>query len=247
MPPRSDRLFIRYELLFTTPFHMGTGLRRGLVHRAVSRDRDGSLFIPGSTIKGNARERSEQIARLFGLETREPHVEGADLTGFSASVQIVDTIFGSRTHPGSLWFDDAPLCEEDQALFEAPSPDLMTRYREFQVEPRTRVSMSRLTGTTRHGQLFASEYGLAGLRFHGLISGVLNGASLPDERANASYTLLLLLAGILAVDRLGSNRSAGAGGCYTTILELRVNGQEQSVESLLDYIPDLEYYALAGT
>lgn len=247
MPPRADRLFIRYEMFFTTPFHMGTGLRRGLVHRAVSRDRDGSLFIPGSTVKGNARERSEQIARLFGLETREPHVEGADLTGFSSSIQIVDTIFGSRTYPGTLWFDDAQLCEEDQALFEAPSPDLSTRYSEFQVEPRTRVSMSRLTGTARSGQLFASEYGIAGLRFHGLIRGVLNGAPLPDERANASYTLLLLLAGLLSVDRLGSNRSAGAGGCHTAILELRVNSQEQSVESLLGYISDLEYYALAGS
>jgi len=247
MPPRADRLFIRYELFFTTPFHMGTGLRRGLVHRAVSRDRDGALFIPGSTIKGNARERSEQIARLFGLETREPHVEGAGLSSFSPSIQIVDTIFGSRTYPGTLWFDDAPLCEDDRSLFEAPSPDLAARYSEFQVEPRMRVSMSRLTGAARSGQLFASEYGLAGLRFHGLIRGVLSGVPLPDERSNASYTLLLLLAGLLAIDRLGSNRSAGAGGCHTAILELRVNGREQSIESLLDYIPDLEYYALADS
>lgn len=245
MPPRADRLLIRYELLFTTPFHMGTGLRRGLVHRSVSRDRDGYLFIPGSTIKGNARERGEQIARLFGLETREPHVEGADLTGYSPSVQIVDTIFGSRTRPGTLWFDDAALCEDDQTLFGAPTPDLEARFREFQVEPRTRVSMSRLTGAARSGQLFASEYGLAGLRFHGLIRGVLTGASLSDDAANASYSLLLLLSGLLAVDRLGSNRSAGAGSCRTSILELKVNGLERSVETLLDYIPELEYYALA--
>jgi CRISPR/Cas system CSM-associated protein Csm3 (group 7 of RAMP superfamily) len=246
MPPRVDRLHIQYELLFTTPFHMGTGLRRGLVHRAVSRNREGFLFIPGSTIKGNARERSEQIARLFDLETREPHVEGANLAGFSQSIQIVDTVFGSRTYPGTLWFDDASLCEEDQALFETPSQGMTARYREFQVEPRTRVSMSRLTGSSRSGQLFTSEYGLAGLRFHGLIRGVLSGFPLSDERANASYTLLLLLMGLLAIDRLGSNRSAGAGSCQTSILELRVNGQEQSVDSLLDYIPEIEYYALAG-
>lgn len=244
MSLRRDIIAIRYDLAFLAPFHVGSGYRRGMAHRSVLRDADGLLFVPGSAVKGNARERSEQIARMFGLNAAEPHGEGADPSRFFGSREIVDTIYGSRLRPGTLWFDDALMHEEDALLFESPGAQAAAKYREFQVERRTRVSMSRLTGTARSAHLFSSEYGIPGLRFRGRVRGVLEGNSLPDEQANATYELLLLLAGLLAVDRLGSNRSAGAGSCQISLTELRVNNTERQAEKIFDSFGDLEYYAL---
>jgi CRISPR/Cas system CMR subunit Cmr4 (Cas7 group RAMP superfamily) len=52
MAPVNDRIHITYTLTFTTPFHCGTGLRSGLIDRTVVRDKDGYLYVPGSTITG---------------------------------------------------------------------------------------------------------------------------------------------------------------------------------------------------
>ena len=60
-----DFINIAYQIQFETPFHLGTGLRRGLLDRSVCRDVNGYLYIPGSTLKGVLREKCEQIARVF--------------------------------------------------------------------------------------------------------------------------------------------------------------------------------------
>lgn len=244
MTLRRDQISLHYELTFLSPFHIGSGHRRGTAQRAVSRDAEGLLFVPGSAIKGIARERSEQIARLFGLAAAEPHGEGAEPSRFFDPGEIVDSIYGSRLRPGTLWFDDALMHEDDAQLFDAPGAHAAAKYREFQVERRTRVGMSRLTGAARAGHLFSSEYGMAGLRFRGRVRGALGGHPLPDGQADATYELLLLLAGLLAIDRVGSNRSAGAGGCQISLREFRVNGVERQADKLFDYFGDLEYYAL---
>ena len=49
---RVDRIQLFYNLTFQTPFHCGTGLRSGLIDRAIVRDREGYLYVPGSSIKG---------------------------------------------------------------------------------------------------------------------------------------------------------------------------------------------------
>ena len=60
---------------FETPFHLGTGLRRGLLDRSVCRDANDYLYIPGSTLKGVLREKCEQLARIFELPVVSPHNE----------------------------------------------------------------------------------------------------------------------------------------------------------------------------
>ncbi len=62
---RTDRIQISYALEFSAPFHCGTGVRRGLIDRSVTRDGGRYLYVPGSTIKGVVRELCEQLARFY--------------------------------------------------------------------------------------------------------------------------------------------------------------------------------------
>ncbi len=62
---QTDRLWIAYDLTFATPFHFGTGIRKGLVDRTLIRDDDDLLYVPGSTLKGVLRERCEQLTCFY--------------------------------------------------------------------------------------------------------------------------------------------------------------------------------------
>jgi CRISPR/Cas system CSM-associated protein Csm3 (group 7 of RAMP superfamily) len=226
-------------------FHFGTGLRNGLVHRAVARDAEDFLYVPGSTLKGALRDRCAQLARLFDMQVASPHT-GA-IAEANSDANIVARIFGTRFRPGHIYFDDAQLVEEDRELFRTDSRELQDRFRARQTEKRTQVSLSRLTRTARPGLLYSSEYGIRNLRFEGSIVGVLDGAPLYDL-SPGTYPLLLLVAGLLSLDHLGGNRSAGAGriSCEISDQQVQVNQQPLSVAALLDELPYLEeeFYAL---
>ncbi len=243
---RNDRTCIDYRLSFRAPFHVGTGLRRGLVHRAVARDPHGFLFVPGSSVKGVARERCEEIARLFDLAAREPHAEAADLSDFGLGLGVVEDVFGARTRPGTLFFEDAHLISEDRQMFECREAGtaVQGQYREYQVASRTRVQISRLTGAARSGHLFSSEYGLNGMSFDGTVRGVLPGMPL-ESAPDLSYQLVLLVAGLLAVEMLGGERSTGAGRCQFDIRQISMNGVACTKERIVESLDDLEYYDLA--
>lgn len=237
----SEHILLDYSIHFTAPFHLGTGLRRGLVHRSVARDASGYLYVPGSTLKGVLRERCEQFCNLFGLRSREPHVEAASLDELTQQPILVDEIFGSRSRPGTLYFDDACLDAEGRALFDPAEKTDLARYRESQVEPRTRVAMSRRTGSAMPHHLFSSEYGLAQLSFEGRISGILNSPALP-EPATCTYGLVMLVAVLLSVESLGSDRSCGAGACTVELRHVRVNRTPREIPPILDGLEYLEYY-----
>src|SRR5205807_82664 len=129
---------------------------------------EGYLLVPGSTLKGIVRERCEQIAHLFGLPTRSPHDEtSAALVAYRQKSELISNLFGSRTQPGTLFFDDALLTTDCREFFNHDSDVLKAKYRAWQAETRTQVCLSRSTRTARSGQLFTSEYGSAGLTFEG--------------------------------------------------------------------------------
>lgn len=235
-----DFIHIDYRIQFDTPFHLGTGLRRGLLDRSVCRDANDYLYIPGSTLKGVLREKCEQLARLFDLHAVSPHNDYTAMVAyFSDDTDIVDRIFGSRYKQGELYFDNATLIAEDQKLFD--SQQTSKRYIHLQTETRTQTSISRVLGTVREEALFQSEFGIKTLCFEGEIYGHLKGFHIDDED-RWSYSLLLLVAGICANDLIGANKSTGMGRYGCQILALKVNDVSIEVANLLASLPALEYY-----
>lgn len=239
---RTERITIEYRLTFESSFHLGSGMRAGLVDRLVVRDGAGFLYVPGSTIKGVLRERCEQLAALFNLQVTSPHVE-AWREADRDDPDIVARIFGTRFSPGSLYFDDARMIEEDRALFEAESEDQRDQFRAWQVERRTQVSLSRRTRTAQHGMLYTSEYGIRDLRFEGQIAGLLTGFA-PGGWDQGTYSLVLLLAGLTSVEHIGGSTSTGAGKVAPEITACLVDEEAVALSDLLNGVADLEYYWL---
>jgi len=241
---RTEHISIVYQLTFAGAFHFGTGLRGGLIHRLVARDAEDFLYVPGSTVKGVLRDRCEQLARLFGLETFSPHTQ--DWAETRSDAGIVARIFGSRFRPGQLYFDDAPMIDDDKNLFRTENRAQEAKFKAWQTEQRTQVSMSRLTRTAQQGMLYTSEYGVRALRFAGRITGILEGTPLPDSDLG-TFSLLLLVAGLLSINRLGGNKSTGAGevSCEIHNQQVKVDRQALPLTTLLDQLPYLEqeFYA----
>jgi CRISPR/Cas system CSM-associated protein Csm3 (group 7 of RAMP superfamily) len=271
--PMADLVQLTYRLTFTTLFHCGTGVRTGLIDRSVIRDHAGYLYIPGSTFKGNVRERCEQLARLFDPTSGQP---GAQPWGRIASPHdreqalhglgpenpsMVTRIFGSQAIPGRLFFDDASLSSEEKARYvrqlqEEETPDRRASRRDYtalQVNAYTQVRLDRRTRTAVPGALYSSEFGTGGLAFTGSIQGWLacrpiEAVGLQDKsHANdmPTYSLLLLLAGLQMVERLGGNKSSGKGQCTCKIQGLRLNHHQIQPErwhAWLDYLQELAHY-----
>ncbi len=245
MSVKTEHIQIKYELTFKSAFHFGTGLRGGLVHRLVARDADGFLYVPGSTLKGVLRERCEQLAQLFDLQITSPHVEEWREAN-RRNPDIVTRIFGSRFTPGQLYFDDAQMSESSRELFEADKKldFLKPKLQAWQVERRTQVSLSRVTRTAQSGLLFTSEYGVPNLSFTGSIVGLLAGFPLNSDDGKGTYSLLLLLAGLKSLDRLGGSRSSGAGQVKCQLIDCKVDGQGIAPNGLIEQLDELEYYQL---
>lgn len=246
MSVKTEHIQIEYELTFDSAFHFGTGLRGGLVHRLAARDADGFLYVPGSTLKGALRERCEQLAQLFNLNTISPHTEDRREAN-QRDPDIVTRIFGSRFTPGQLYFDDVQMAESTRALFETGKNQdhLKHKFKAWQVERRTQVSLSRTTRTAQSGQLFTSEYGVSNLSFTGSIMGLLAGFPFDSyDGSKGTYSLLLLLAGLKSLDRLGGSKSSGAGQVECQLTNCEVDGKNTSPDGLIERLDELEYYQL---
>ena len=277
MPTKVDLLQLTYKLTFTTLFHCGTGERTGLIDRSVIRDNDGYLYVPGSTFKGTLREICEQLARLYDPamgqgnadpwgSVASPHDSEAALQGLGhAYPSMVTRIFGSQIVPGRLFFDDARLSEKDQHLYEeraqeAGRPDRRAGRRDYkglQVNIYTQVRLDRPTRTAVQGALYTSEFGTGDLTFNGSIQGWLEctpiEAAAPQNgrhrNETPTYSLLLLLAGLRMIERLGGNKSSGKGECKCEIQELKLNGHSIAPErwlSWLDHVHELANYYETG-
>lgn len=249
---RTDRIGINYTLSFKTPFHCGTGIREGLVDRTVVKDGGGYLYIPGSTFKGMVRERCEQLARLFEnldddmlQRIADPHeTKLALLNGFSRVTTMVTRIFGSHIQPGHLFFDDARQSEKD--LEEYNGDGEKGRYKNLQLDRYTQVRINRLTRTAVPGALYTSEFGLKDMQFGGTITGWLQCTPIDEQPDSPTYSLLLLLAGLGMIDRLGGNKSTGKGQCRCEITQVSISGKSYAKEqwqSWFDQLEKLSFYS----
>ncbi len=237
---RTDRVQITYDLTFLTPFHFGTGIRAGLVDRTVVRDAEGYLYVPGSTIKGVLRERCEQLARLSTQDKprlSSPHDPKAALADLGTQPPtLITRIFGSQIAPGRLYFDDASQDEQIKQLYDHPEPRIQSKYREMQVDLYTQVRLDRLTRTAVPGALYTSEFGVNETVFQGSVQGWLTCTPLDASEQAPTYSLLLLLAGLRMLDRLGGNKSTGKGQCSCEITGIQLNTQEIRTEIWLEWL-----------
>ena len=223
-----DRIDLRYQLLFLGAFHCGTGLRAGLIDRATARDSKGRLRVPGSSFKGVVRRQCGWLLEQLAGENGRG--------GFAPA--LMATIFGSPSSEGSLFWDDAaPVI--DPALEEATRGQ--GNVAAFPPPHRTRVSMSRHTGTAERGRLFSLEHAPEGLIFQGRVHGWVGGPHVGPMGVCAGVPLLV--AGLLLVDRMGGARGGGFGRCRVTIPELRVNNLPGDLAPLIRvlYDADLPY------
>lgn len=232
MSLRRDKIRLDYSLVFSAGFHCGTGLPNGLIHRSVQRDPSRKLIVPGSTFKGTLRNRCEQLAQLFGLNARTPHDLQAARGEFDGP-DVVARVFGSRVRAGELYFDDLRLSDEDAWMFrDSVVP---------QTVERQQMSLSRLTRTAKPGLLFASEAGLPDLRFRGAVLGFLEDVPLDDADDAPTYALLLLLVGMMSLDRLGGTKSTGSGKCRVEIDRLLMNDTVCDAEWITTWLDAIEY------
>lgn len=251
---RVDRIELTYELAFQTPFHCGTGLRAGLIDRAVVRDAMGYLYVPGSSIKGALRMHCEGLWRLYEQSDEDmqvgidsPHDTKKALWGMGNRITMVTRIFGSQRHPGRLFFDDARQSEENQRQYDSREKGGKGKYQRLQTDLYTQVRLDRPTRTAVAGALYTSEFGTRDIVFQGNITGWLECTPREDIPKKPTYSLLLLLAGLHALERLGGNRSTGKGKCRCNITHLLINGEpctEEQWKSWLDHLDKLSFYPL---
>ncbi len=256
MEQKNDRIQIDYSLRFATLFHLGTGIRDVLVDRTMVRDSGGYLYVPGSTFKGMVRERCEQLSRLYADEKEirrieSPHnAEAALLWLGNARPTMATRIFGSHTFPGHLFFDDARQEGDEKAAYAGEEGN----YKSLQVQTYTQVRIDRPTHTAVPGALYSSEFGNRDVNFTGKIQGALecmpvdpgiypDFANVKDQRNAPTYSLLLLLAGLKLVDRLGGNKSTGKGMCACEIKGISMNDESIHAEQWENWLAHLDVLA----
>jgi len=240
---------IDYELHFATPFHMGTGISAGMIDRTVIHDVEGKLYVPGSTLKGVLREYCERLCRFYVPDAQthvfSPHNAYEALVEFSGTPTLVSRIFGSQFYPGGLHFDDAKLSRES-----------CDTYQNMQTSLLTQVRIDRMTRTAVDKALYTSEFGNNALTFEGTIKGQLDCVPVerltrptPDGRDESvpklTYSLLLLLASLTLLERLGGNKSTGKGACNCIVTQVQLDGNgytEQDWQFWLENLGELSKY-----
>lgn len=257
MQAQPDRISIIYDLTFSTAFHCGTGIREALIDRTVMRNSGGYLYVPGSTLKGVLRERCEQLARFYKQNKEEEEEEGRAQSPHDAEAALwglgkgkptmVTRIFGSQNRPGRLFFDDAEQTAEEIKEYDSRERGGEGKYRDLQVGVYTQVRLDRPTRTAVQGALYSSEFGNSYIPFRGVIQGWL-GCETIDSGAGSSgpssytptYSLLLLLAGLRMIERIGGNKSAGKGHCECAIKQVEINGVEYAEDDWKSWLGQID-------
>lgn len=225
MATRKDYLMINYQIEFLQPFHLGTGLPNGLIHRAIKKDKNGYLYVPGSTIKGVLRQTCEKIAQLLSLPVTNPHNEQDAILSYKNEPSVIERVFGSRYRESTLFFDSAYLSEKSKEFLKSRTGESFEdkKLRSFQTFTRTQTSISRLLGTVKEQALWTSEFGVPGFLFQGKIVGYLEGIVDDFSEPEGSFELTLLVCGLYAIEQIGANHSTSGGAAKINVENLQLN------------------------
>jgi CRISPR/Cas system CSM-associated protein Csm3 (group 7 of RAMP superfamily) len=188
-----------------------------------------------------------------------PHDAAAALKGLGKSnPTMITRIFGSQNKPGLLFFDDAYQNKDELEQYDSPEEhDGQGKYRSLQVSVSTQVRLDRPTRTAVPGALYTSEFGNNDIDFHGTIQGWITCTPIPSDTINVdsdtggtpTYSLLLLLAGLRMLERLGGNKSTGKGNCTCTIGKVEINGTDTKThwQAWLQMLDALAQYEREGS
>lgn len=236
---KPQRLDLSYRIAWKGRWHVGSGYRSAAANRLQQRtDGENSApFIPGSQMKGVLRYQCERLTMALGLDAVDPHAGTGDgdrslvkhFMPLAKSELPVDRLFGSRYQGGCLFVTNAvPVSSEgdDATAVQA------------------RTAIDRATGTVMEQHLFTTEVVDGDIDLEGRIrarhpAGILtqeNGTGFPCEYA-------LLVAGLLSLDALGGDKSAGLGRCEVVIVpdSLRWNGHSIAVENSLESLEEEDW------
>jgi len=224
------RIQLELEINFPYRWHTGSGEGSFMTDRLIRRDSQNLPFIPASTLKGIIRQSCEKLSRTLGFEEpSDPHQPDLTLSQafvpFQQMVSPVDQLFGTKFEPGGLFFRDARLDDGE----------------EIDTLCRNRIARYRVLNTARDKQLFSSEYALPATlktRIDGRHTNLVN---ISDDYPPIAYCLLI--AAIFAVERIGGDKSSGAGWMHDpiTITGIDYNGTTVDTDLLFDFL-DPEYY-----
>lgn len=226
------------------PLHIGTGYARGLINRTVVRGRDGLVYVPGSALKGKARDACASLAGLYLTEKcRVPHPQAMTKDDHHKTC-VICRIFGAPGQPSSLRWHTAQLSQDWQ---EALQPARKEHAVFGQTTTRTQVQLSRTRGMATEAHLFTSELAIEGLTFvaEPLLTGRLSlTTSTLSSEPDVYYELILLLSGLKLIATLGGGASRGAGRCEVDLSSARllVNGRELPVSRQLEHAEELQVW-----
>ncbi|HDQ73755.1 MAG TPA: hypothetical protein ENN19_16900 [Chloroflexi bacterium] len=216
------------------PLVLGTGFRRGLIHRTVERDADGFACIPASSLKGRVRRACEQLAKDVGLRVcHAPRPSG--MCSAHKQACLVCRVFGAPGRGSNLRWQDARLPEVYRSAFKA--------IREAQFYARTQVQLSRALGTSAPERLFTSEFTVEDLHFASSITGWLEITPIAGDELTGGYEILLLIAGLRLINTIGGAASRGAGWISLTLPEkVRIGDMEVHWKKILENVELLRWY-----
>ena len=228
-PLKPQRLDLSYRIAWEGRWHVGSGYRSAATDR-LQRRRDGedaAPFVPGSQVKGVLRHQCERLALALGLDAVDPHAAAEDggrslvkhFMPLAKSELPVDRLFGTRY--------------QGECLFLTNAVPVSSKGKDAATVVQARTAIDRTTGTVMEQHLFTTEVVGRDIALEGQVrarhpAGVLT----QEDGAGFPYEYALLVAGLLSLDALGGDKSAGLGRCEVAIVpnSLRWNGCSISPE-----------------
>ncbi len=220
---------IKLSVRFISKWHTGSGEGNFLIHRLLKKDARGWPYIPGSTFRGIARESCEKLSRTLKFEEpADPHDTRLEDPGVFGPLQNtlspVDRLFGSKYEGANLFF-------RDLRLKDAP-------FYGWHGE-QTRIRLHRKLKTVKKGALFATQHA-APMDFETTIEGYYDNLCTFSE-TDPPFACCLLIAGIMAIDRIGGDKSTGSGQVEIGFDSILWNEEPIEPEEIFEYL-DPELY-----
>jgi CRISPR/Cas system CSM-associated protein Csm3 (group 7 of RAMP superfamily) len=234
-----QRLDVTFSITWQADWHVGSGQGTSHVDRLLRRRACGPQgerlpFVPGSQIKGVLRHQCERLLALLGGEVVSPHVVGSQaepallmhFRPLARSPLLIDRLFGSRYQGECLFVDDAVPPRDGGRLAS---------------RLHSRTSIDRVTGTAREQTLFVTEVACGrDTTLQSRLHARHAPGTLTQDNDGFPFEYALLLAGLLSLDQLGGDKSAGLGRCRITIAGAAVRWNDRPDYPLAEALKGFE-------